>query len=56
MDQNTFPARRWVMNEPGFLELKPGFRIELIQFILHGPGVRLGMGVRVGVGAGVGDT
>ena len=33
MDQDALLARRWIVDEPRFLELQPGLRIEVIQFV-----------------------
>jgi hypothetical protein len=44
------------VDKPGFLEFEPGPGVQVIQYIFHFVGVRLGRGVIEGTGEGVGET
>jgi hypothetical protein len=36
MHQHALPARRRVVDEPGFLELEPNFGVEVVQAVFGG--------------------
>ena len=33
MDEYALLTRRWVVDEPGFLEFEPGFGVEVVEFV-----------------------
>ncbi len=54
VDQYPLFTRRWVVDEPGFLELEPCFRVEVVEFVFHGFAVPAVTGVRDGSSVGGG--